>query len=267
MLLVWFAPPAAAAPVECDAPVEKSVVEGLLVQGETAVNELDPNGLAEAVERARLLFRCVEEPFTPAEIARTFRLSGISRYVQQDLVGSVEDFEIARGIEPDTEIGDMLGPPLRINYDAVPPPSGEQIELPRPAGGVLLVDGVASEVAPADRAYVVQWVEDETVRGTWVVAEGEHPGYPARGSSDPGDGTAPGRAGVKPLLVGGLASGALAVGGIVGAALLQVSFDRSEQPSSALRGQIAANRALGYGGIGLGAVGLGLVGTSLVVEF
>lgn len=268
MLVVWFAPLAGAAPVECDAPVEASVIEELLTQAEAAVQNLDPESLHESMDRARLLVRCVEAPLEPAGIARFFRLSGISRYVAQDLVGSVADFEIARGIEPEADIGDSLGPPLRITYDAVPPPTGERVDLPRPTDGSLRIDGVEGESAPADRAYLLQWVDDGgIVLGTWIVQEGDSPGYPARGGGfdDPGPGPKARRG--KPLLLGGLASGALAVGGVVGAALVESSFRGSDLPSTELRGQITTNRVLGYGGIGLGAVGIALVGTSLVVEF
>ncbi|MEZ4234932.1 MAG: hypothetical protein R3F59_01955 [Myxococcota bacterium] len=212
--------------------------------------------------------KCVDAPPEPATIARLYRLSGISRYVAQDLVASVADFEVARGIEPDTPIDDTLGKPLRLTYDAVPPDSGERLDLPAPTDGDLRVDGVPGETAPADRGYFVQWLEDDAVRGTWLVSEGGHPGYPTRGDFElPDDPGGPKAHHPKPLLVTGLATGALAAGGVVGAALLRSSFLDSDAPSSQLRGQIAANRALGYGGIGLGVVSLGLVGTSIAVEF
>lgn len=178
-MLLFFARSALGAPVGCDAPVERAVVDQLLDQADASVVALDAPALAEAVDRARMLVVCVDAELPTATIAHLYRVSGISRYVGGDLVNAVIDFEVARALAPEATIDETLGKPLRMTYDAVPPPTGLLTPLPPPVDGTLVVDGAKAPAAPADRAYFLQWVGDDgTLKATWLMAEGAAPPYP-----------------------------------------------------------------------------------------
>jgi hypothetical protein len=262
---------ALATPVDCDSAVEKSVVDQLIVTAETAIAQLDSLALSDAVDRARLLVKCVEVPLSPDEIARLYRVSGISRYVGGDLVNSVTEFAVAKALQPDAPINAELGKPLRMTYDAVPPPTGDLTPLPAPRDGWLQVDGTRADTAPADRGYFLQWVGDDgVVHGTWLVDAGATPLYPTAGRTegpDDGGGGGGGASVGRLLLVSGIAATVVGLGGIAGAAVTEARFKRSTQPSSELGGLVATNQVLGFGGIGLGVAGAGLIGASFAVGF
>jgi hypothetical protein len=265
---IWQLSNAFAVPLDCDASTEKSALLALLIEADHAIADLDPDSLGDAVARARDTIRCLGEPLTTLEVAHLYRVSGISWYVTDDLVHAVEDFAVAKAVDPNASIDTALGKPLRQTYDAVPPSTGEKLELPRPTEGYLQIDGTRSEEVPADRGYFAQWLSDEgEVRSSWLVAKGQIPPYPTRGGGGPdpvrGDKPMPGKA----LLIAGLASGLVGVGSMVGAEVLEGNFENSRKRSTQLGSTITLNRTLGYGGIGLGAAGVGLMGVSFAVGF
>ncbi|MEQ1504475.1 MAG: hypothetical protein ABMB14_19710, partial [Myxococcota bacterium] len=176
---LWWVPVASATPVDCDTASDKATFDQAIVEAEGAIAALDAIELGQAVDRARAVVRCVETELSSDEIARMYRASGIAKYVADDLVAAVLDFEVARAIAPDAPIDESLGKPLRITYDAVPPPTGQFRTLPPPRDGVLVVDGVHTDQAPVDRAFFLQWLgKDGIVHGTWLVTEGDTPIYP-----------------------------------------------------------------------------------------
>jgi hypothetical protein len=265
---IWHVSNAFAVPLDCDASTEKSALLALLIEADHAIADLDPDSLGDAVARARDTIRCLGEPLTTLEVAHLYRVSGISWYVTDDLIHAVEDFAVAKAVDPNASIDTALGKPLRQTYDAVPPSTGEKLELPRPTEGYLHVDGARAEEAPADRGYFAQWLSDEgEIRSSWMVAKGQIPPYAQKGGgSEPNGGGEKAKPG-KALLIAGLASGLVGVGSMVGAGVLENSFDNSRQRSGQLGSTIALNRTLGYGGIGLGAAGVGLMGVSFAVGF
>lgn len=261
-MVVWFSGLARATPLNCSATVEKAELDEALGQAETAVGALDETALAEAVERARGLVLCVDAELRAPDIARLYRLSGISRYVGGDLVQSVAEFEVAKALAPDGVIDPKLGRPLRMTYDAVPPPTGETRVLPPPTNGWTDVDGGKTDNAPIDRGFFLQWVGDDGgVRGTWLVGEGDEIPYPM------GAEVATTERHGRPLLITGIVGMVAGAGAIAGAAVLEHQFTSSDVPSAEQGGLVTTNRVLGFGGIGLGIAGLGLTGVSLAVGF
>lgn len=261
-MIVWFSGLALAAPVNCDVPTQKTEIERLLSEAEVAVGALDSAVLTDTMDRARALALCVETELQPPDIARLYRLSGISWYVGGDLVRAAADFEVAKALDPDAIIDPKLGRPLRMTYDAVSPPTGETKDLPPPSEGWVDIDGIKAQQAPVDRGFFLQWVGSAgDVRGTWLLSETDAIPYPmgapvvVREKSGRG------------LLVTGIVGTVLGAGAIAGAAVMANEFEQSTEPSSELDGLVTANRVLGYGGIGLGVAGLGLVGASFAVGF
>src|SRR5262245_20706846 len=99
---MWFllANAAHATPVGCDATMDKESFDYLLLRAEQAIGMLDPEELGESTDRARDLVRCLEATLSRVEVARLYRLSGIARYVNDDLVEAVKDFSVARELDP-----------------------------------------------------------------------------------------------------------------------------------------------------------------------
>ncbi|MEQ1570393.1 MAG: hypothetical protein ABMA64_32460, partial [Myxococcota bacterium] len=179
MWISMIAGVAHATPIGCDVTVDKESYDFLLLRAEQAIGMLDAEELGESTDRARALAACLEVELTPTEVARLYRLSGIARYVNDDLVEAVKDFAVARALDPSAAIDPQLGKPLRQTYDAVPPSSGERVPLPRPEEGWLVVDGTRDDQAPADRGYLLQWVRDDGLpHATYLVEKGQIPTYP-----------------------------------------------------------------------------------------
>lgn len=273
-MLTWlvytFATTASATPLDCDLGKEKAAILALLIEADQAIADLDEYSLTDAVARARDTVRCLDEVLTPLEVAHLYRVSGISAYVADDLVRAVEDFAVAKAVDPNASIDTALGKPLRQTYEAVPPSTGEVIELPKPDQGYLNIDGARSDVAPKDRAYFAQWLNDDgSIRSSWFMGKGLLPPYPTRSSEkgDKGEKVGGGGKPGVPILVAGIAASLLSVGSMVGAEVTEDQFEGSKKRSEQLGGLITANRTLAYGGIGLGAAGIGLVGVSFAVGF
>lgn len=264
----WLLANALATPLNCDTSKEKATLLALLIEADQAIADLDEYSLGDAVARARDTIRCLDAVLTPLEVAHLYRVAGISWYVADDLPKAIDDFAVARAVDPNASISNALGKPLRQTYDAVPPSTGETMDLPEPNVGYLMIDGTRSEIVPADRSYFAQWLNDEgQVRSSWFMTKGEIPPYPVRSSDKGPTGGGDGRSPGVPLLIAGLATSLVSVGSMVGAEVVEDRFDRSKKRSNQLDGLVTTNRTLAYGGIGLGVAGVGLLGVSLAVGF
>src|SRR6186997_3298289 len=100
----WWMTEAWATPLDCDASTEKSTLLALMIEADQAIADLDPDTLADAVARARDAVRCLGAPLSSMEVAHLYRVAGISWYVADDLVNAVEDFAVAKAVDPNASI-------------------------------------------------------------------------------------------------------------------------------------------------------------------
>jgi hypothetical protein len=274
LLLLWSSTPALAA-----CPVD---VAGMRSHLDEAWSEYASGHTASFLTRVAAIdseVGCLSEVLDAKTAARLHLLDGLRAALAKDAVATLASFRGAYAADPTLEPGaDIAAPGSRVR---------DTLEMARVAGGgatrtvvvgegvVVHVDGSAgtSEV-PTERAAVVQ-IESNGPLRTWslrgsgtlppdLISTAQTSVAPSTESVTSLPASTDRKRTSRPLLVTGVATGAVAVGSLVVAQSYKSGFDDVSQESVA-DDHYVLNRAFGFGGYGLGATAVGFVAAAVIV--
>jgi len=275
--MVWWLAASALAS-DCPAPVAPSELGVVLDAAETGFASLAADVFADRLDEAALLLPCLDGVVAPSLAARWHGLLGLRLYTAGRAGDARASFASARAADPGWGLSEALVPAGHDVRSLVGDPSAAVGDaMDPPAAGQLFVDGAESEVRPADRPAVVQWLDAGTIGFTSYSWPGDAlPPYP-RALQD----TAPTLAthlemtGGEPrrrrwgfLVAGGVAAGASAVLYGLGAAgqhqalegTLTADVDRAELESM----QARTNGFVVASGVSAGLAAAGVVTFAVV---
>ncbi|MCP4918185.1 MAG: hypothetical protein GY913_14830 [Proteobacteria bacterium] len=190
------------------------------------------DGFLANMDQASISLPCLGVPMSPALAAHVHRDVGLRYYVDRDQETAALSFASARILEPDFAFSDELLPAdhgIRDVYASRSLVGDAREDVPRPAAGELLLDGVVG----AQRPVIVQLVDGTgTPTTTRYLLPGEAmPPYEV--ALDPGEDLVelPTEPLVRPMHVGlGSAAVGIAAGAVYGVALAQKSQLGSDHP-------------------------------------
>lgn len=127
---------------------------------EMAYRDVDPAGLASAMDAARQTMTCLAEPMRPADVAAMHRMVGIGWFAEGDEAATLRAFMATVMVLPQWELPSSLGGeghPLRDAHElARSLVTDQRTPLSEPAEGWVLVDGQRADGLPVGRPYVFQ---------------------------------------------------------------------------------------------------------------
>lgn len=271
----------AAFAAECAEPLESSTFDADLERAMAAWRDVDEASFHEVVGRLSAGLPCLESPLRAEQAARLHRILGISKASAGDLDAAALSFAAARAADPALTLPVPEKHPLLAVFSAV---SLEQEESPLslPREGELIVDGAAAVWRVDAWPAVVQWVVDDEVRRTELLAPGETsapwpapapiladaPSEPVSSRGNPTRELPVPRivaAGGAAALAGGLWLGSAAQAGRFSAAGEQLLVSPSESVEQLSGARQGAN-LLGAAALGSAAAAAGL-GLSVVLTF
>ncbi len=164
----------------CPVPVSVSEFDERIVEAEAAYGDVDVEGFFVAVERLDQALPCLSERLRPESVSQAQRVWGIKAWSDGDEEKAGLAFAAARAVDPDLTLWERVipvGHPLHALFerslpaDGPPPPP-----LPHQSNLAMFVDGRRATLAPADRPYVFQAIDQQNaVVVTAVVHPGEMP--------------------------------------------------------------------------------------------
>jgi len=269
---LWGLMPALAFGGECETVSTESDLQDAVSEVEAAWKAMDSERVDAAANRARTVVECVGEAISPEGVASFFRVRGYAEYLAGDIPAAELSLLAARRIQPRYLLPEDLvaeNHPMRQMYLTLAyRPTAVREPLPRPALGVLVVDGSSPATStPIERPYVFQHVDDAgSVMTSGVYAAGSRPTYVEYTPPVFVDVVQPNAVGLRhrhtsrTLFIAGL--GAVVAGTASMITSAQLERDWRSRPEcadpEACRGLIRANQAFGIGGIAVTASGAAL---------
>ena len=147
---------------------------------DVAFGDLDEAGFRTARARRSQLLPCLGERLTPAQVTALHRSEALASFLDRQPAAAVGAMRSLLSVAPGYSFTEEIAPighPLHVYYEiALGSPTVAADPLPRPAGGWVEVDGVATELAPPDRPYLFQRMDrDGQVLQTELVMAGAQP--------------------------------------------------------------------------------------------
>ncbi len=168
ILALLFAPSVAGA--ACTAGAGTQEVTAAVERAEGAFGNVDIEEFNAATDAMAALLPCVNEVIPRNTAASIHRMQGLRAFVDRDPERATQAFAAARTIEPAYRFPELLVPeghPVLRDYDAIPIDAPVVVEIPKPAGGYIQVDGRTAYERPTAWPVLVQIVSDEgAVRDT-----------------------------------------------------------------------------------------------------
>lgn len=264
-----------AAHAACPNELRSTDVASALDTAEAAYANLEESGLLAAMERAHQSIPCVVDPISPSLAARYHRMVGVQRGTSlNDADGSKVAFAAARWIEPARELSWELAPkghPLRSYYGAINLEDASFDDVEAPRYGRVYFDGKPGTKRPQDWPTIVQlFGEDGAVSETVLLAPGDSmPRYELMPDTVdvPKSGPTARQRPNRPLLIAGLATGALAGGALAFAAQRRGAYnsaamevgDRSRLDATRAQTNTASTVSVALGGAAVLVTGLSFV--------
>ena len=158
----------------CDEPGERSAVLLSVAKAEKAFQQMDIDGFQAARDQALTELPCLVDPLQPTDAARIHVLGALDAFTRNDEAGAVNALRSAvqaypaYALPPEfVPVGHALRLQLRVAStvtDSAPRP------LPAQSEGALLIDGSEAKVAPTDRPFILQLLQEgDEVRATSYV--------------------------------------------------------------------------------------------------
>jgi hypothetical protein len=264
--------PALAFAGECESVTTAADLRQAATEVESAWKAMDSERVDAFANRARIVVECLGETLSSEDTASYFRVRGYAEYLAGDIPAAEHSLLAARRIQPRYLIPEDLvaeNHPMRKMFLTLAyRPTAVREPLPKPASGVLVVDGTSPATStPTERPYVFQQIDAAGAVMTSAVFEtGARPSYAEYTPPVFVDVVQPNAVGIRrrrtsqTLFIAGLG------GVVVGAASMmtsaQLERDWKSRPECAdpevCRGLIRANMAFGIGGIAVTATGAAL---------
>lgn len=170
----------AAAAAPCAAKAAGSELSQAITDMDVAFGELDEAGFRRARSHRGQLLPCLGEQLSPAQVTAVHRSEALASFLDRQPAAAVGAMRALLAVAPGYSFTEEIAPighPLHIYYEiALGSPTVAGRALPRPAGGWIEVDGVATELAPPDRPYLFQRMDrDGQVLQTELVMAGAEP--------------------------------------------------------------------------------------------
>ena len=271
--------PSVAAGVECEAQTDVEDLRAAADSVEEAWRAMDSHRVEAAATSATVAVQCASVSLAPDDVATFFRVRGFAEYLAGDIPAAELSLLAARRIQPRYVLPDDLvgqSHPLRKMFvTLVYRATAARSPLPRPAVGVLVIDGIVNATStPSERPFVFQQLDDDgAVVASSILGAGDRPEYLEYTPPVFVDVVQPDAVGIRSrrtsrtLFVAGLGATAVGVAGMVASA--QIERDWKARPECAdpeeCRGMIRANLGLGLGGIAVTATGAALGVGAVVV--
>lgn len=245
-------------------------------QADTAFSEMNAEAFDEASKRLGEALSCQDSAVGPADCALLHLNHGLQAFLNGDAPTAILAFRAALDADPEVQLPADVAPPghpLQELFSTAQDWRAERATraLEPPAEGVLLIDGVSTQVAPADRPFVFQRVlpDGASAQAAYVLPDEPPPSYD----------TLPPLAAVTPRLeeplvverprkkrgwmVGvGVALGTVSLGALGGSFVADANYQEARELGEEQR--ILRNYHLNRG-LWIGGVAGALAGTGLVV--
>ncbi len=164
----------------CDQPVSGADLARHISKADVAFAQMNAEAFRAARWEADRAIPCMGEAVQVGQAAAFYRMQALGAFMDQDHARTVGWFKSVFAVAPQYVLPETLAPeghPLRIDFEVaqgMPPMRGEAI--PRPALGLIRVDGKVGVELPKDRPYLWQWADtDGRARRTAVVRPGQAP--------------------------------------------------------------------------------------------
>lgn len=175
-LFLWGGTAQAEGPCPAE-PVTLSTIEDLTAQATRAFSDQDLVGLRQGRTDSLEALPCLHEPFSPDAAANLHRLLALGAFTEGDRARTLAELQAARALQPDVQHLEGLvleGHPLTRIYVAASTEAEAGERIQPPAGGVVLVDGLADGLRPVGAAAVVQLMPDgSAISQTLILLPGE----------------------------------------------------------------------------------------------
>ncbi|MBW2253353.1 MAG: hypothetical protein JRI25_01995 [Deltaproteobacteria bacterium] len=235
-------------------------VRGSAAAMEVAFVGLDEEGFDSTHARLTAAIPCIVEPLALRDILALHRASALAAFMDGDMVASRKSWGAVRTLHPDWVPPSSMIPEghlLRGLFDEAPT-DPEVVALDMAPPGGWLVDGREATGVPAQRAFVLQGIDEGAVGYTGYhhsVAE-----IPVLDFAEPISRVSPRAKKIRKtgtLVAGGMAAGALAGLGVhlhARSAVLEVPYDKVDGTVTRANVSGVSAVALGAGAVGLTAV-------------
>ncbi len=164
----------------CPRPVSAAALARFISKADVAFAQMDAEAFRAARWEADKSIPCLGQAIQAGQAAAYYRMQALGSFMDQDHARTVGWFKSVFAVAPQYVLPETLAPdghPMRIDFEVAqgaPRLSGEPV--PRPALGVIRVDGKTAAELPQDRPFLWQHTDgDGRVRATTVVQPGMQP--------------------------------------------------------------------------------------------
>ena len=171
---------AASAQSQCEALVGAPELARHISKADVAFAQMDSQAFRAARWQADAAIPCMAEAVQVGQVAAFYRMQALGAFMDQEHAKTAGWFKSVFAVAPQYVLPETLAPeghPLRIGFEVAqgaPVVKGEPV--PRPAVGIIRVDGKIASELPRDRPYLWQHADgDGRARTSMVVVPGMRP--------------------------------------------------------------------------------------------
>jgi len=181
--LFLFALPVAEATDDCAERLSTATLAQYISQADLAFSSMDENTFRSARWTAQRSLGCMGEAIQTGQAAAYYRMEALGSFLDQNHAQTVGFFKSMLKVAPNYLLPEPMAPdghPLRVDFQVAQgsnPVVGDPV--PKPAEGLIRVDGGVATEFPRDRPYLFQHQKgDGSIAQTAVVGIGvEYPKY------------------------------------------------------------------------------------------